>query len=531
MTPRRTRERAGRPGVASLTTLTVRGFAWSFTGSVGKALLQIVSMVVLARLLTPAEFGAAAAAALVVGLAQVVSQLGVGAALVHRRSLTDTEVAAAFYFSLLLAIALAAVLFVLAPIINGLVGLPSDSHLLRLASVALILAGVAAVPTGLMQRQMRFRSMAAVEVLAFGPAAIGVSVLLAVQGMGAVSLVWGQIAAALFTAAGYLALTRPSVRPASPTAAWRSIRPLLGYGSGYSLSQLGNWFALNGDSFVVASVLGPAPLGIYTRAYNLLAQPANVIGAAVDKALFPAMAKVRDDAERLLNAYLRAASLVAFMTVPSSVLLFVLAPELVRILLGSGWSAVVVPLQVFAVVLLPRASYKISGSLTRAIGAVYRGAWRQWLYAVEVVVACSIGAQWGVNGVAIGASIAITLHFLVMLHLSTRVVDGLSAAVLRLYLKYLPVAGVALGASVTAAALVRPLGSELLTVLLTSVAGGLATLLVLLGLRRFFRDEIGIVRRLVTSRGSPSVVDATEYQPGPPAGPETEGDGVSGPAR
>ncbi|WP_181784781.1 lipopolysaccharide biosynthesis protein, partial [Pseudonocardia pini] len=421
----------------NLTARTARGFAWAFTGSVGQAVLQIVATIVLARLLTPEEFGSVAAALLVVGLTQLVTQLGVAAALVHRRELTDRDVAAAFWFSILLSVVMAVLLATFAPALNGLVGLPADSGLLPLLSLSLVLAGAIAVPTGLLQRDLRFRPMAVVDLLATGPTLIGVSVVLALLGFGPAALAWAEVAAAAVKAIGCLALTRPCVR--LDRSAWDRLRPMLNFGSGYSLTQLGNWFALNADNLVVANVLGTGPLGVYTRAYNLLSEPANVIGGAADKALFPAMARVRDDGERLRAAYVRTSSLVALVTAPAAVLLFVLAPEVVHVLLGAQWTAVVLPVQVFALALLPRTSYKISTSLTRATGAVYRAAWRQWLYAAEVVVFSVVGARfWGVNGVAVGASLAIVLHFLVMLRFSARVSPGLMGAVLRMYLKHVP---------------------------------------------------------------------------------------------
>jgi PST family polysaccharide transporter len=520
-----------RGGAASLTSLTVRGFAWAFTGTVSQALLQIISMVVLARLLTPAEFGAAAAAGLVVGLSQVVSQIGVGPALVQRRVLTDDEISAAFYSSLLLSAVLAVVLFLGAPLFNRLVGLPSDSSLLRLLTVALVLAGAAAAPMGLLQRALRFRDMAMVDLLAFGPATIGVSVALAALGWGAVSIICGQIAGGAVTAIGYHLLARPSLRPASPASTWRSVRPLLRFGSGYSLSQLGNWFALNADNFVTTNMLGPGQLGIYSRAYNLLSQPANVIGSAADKALFPAMAKVREDGERLRKAYVRSASLVALVTIPCSAILFVLAPEVVRVLLGDRWGAVVAPLRVFALVLLPRASYKISGSLTRATGAVYGGAWRQWLYAAEVLVGCAVGARWGVDGVAVGASVAIVLHFLVMLRFSARVAAGLMGDVLTMYVRHLPVALVAAGAAQAAAMLARRSGSAALTIAVTVPAWAAATVLVVVLLRRLFREELDVVLAGVRSRRSTPDVDAaatTGPVDGAPVRDEAPGDGTRG---
>ena len=515
----------GRPD--SLTRVTGRGFVWSFGGGLGQAVLGIASIVLLSRLLTPAEFGAATAAALVVGLAAVLSQVGVGPALVQRKVLADHEISAAFVFSVGLSACLAVLLFLLAPLFNVLVGLPPESSLLRLLSVSLLLLGLAAVPTGLLQRQLRFRAMTVVDLLAAGPGAIGVSLVLAVLGFGAYALVWGSIASALVTAVGYGCLARPPLRAVGPASVWRSVRPLLGFGSAYSVSQLGNWVALNADNVVTANLLGPGPLGVYSRAYRLLSEPANVIGGAADKVLFPALAKVRGDDKRLRNGYLRATSLVALVAGPLSVLLFVLAPELVLVLMGDGWSEVVLPLQVFALVLVPRASYKISGSLTRATGAVVGGAWRQWLYAAEVVVGCTIGARWGVAGVAVGASVAIVLHFLVMLHFSARISPGLVGAVLRLYVtKHAPIALVVLAATGATATLVRDGGSPFLTLVVAGGAGALSAVVAIAVLRRFLREELDVLAKVARRSGSPAAAAQTPGGPLLPEATQASADGV-----
>lgn len=480
---------------SSLTTRTLRGFAWAFTGSAGQAVLQIAATIVLARLLTPEQFGSVAAALLIVGLAQLLTQLGVSAALVQRHTLTDEDVAAAFGFSVLVSVVFAVGLATSASTLNPLVGLAADAGLLPLLAPTLVLAGIAAVPSGLLQRHLRFRHMAVVDLIAAGPATIGVSVVLALAGLGAYALAWAEIVAALVTAVGYLLLARPTLRLLAPGAAWARLRPMIGYGSGYSLAQLGNWAAQNADNLVVANVLGTGPLGVYSRAYNLLSEPAAVIGGAADKVLFPAMARVREDGERLRAAYVRSASLIALVTAPASVMLFVLAPEIVRVLLGPRWEAVVLPLRVFALVLLPRTTYKISTSLTRATGAVYRAAWRTWLYAAEVVVFCSVGAHVaGVDGVAVGAAVAIAAHFLVMLRFSARVSAGLMGATLRMYGKHLPALAATILATVGAAAAVRPLGSDVLTLATVALAAVLAAGVTLAALRGWFRAELGVLR-------------------------------------
>jgi PST family polysaccharide transporter len=233
-------------------------------------------------------------------------------------------------------------------------------------------------------------------------------------------------------------------------------------------------------------------LGIYSRAYQLLAQPANLIGNVADKVLFPSMSRIQDEQERLARAYVVVNSLVAVLAVPLSVLLFVLAPEVVDILLGSNWSAVTLPLQVFAVVLLPRTAYKISGSLTRATGAVFGGAWRQWLYAAEVVAGCWVGAHWGITGVAVGASGAIVLHFATMLVFSARIQRGLVLRVLRAYAKSLPSAVLTAVACEGVVHALRGSVPDIVTALATAAAAVATAAVVLLCTRRRFPDELAV---------------------------------------
>jgi O-antigen/teichoic acid export membrane protein len=206
------------------------------------------------------------------------------------------------------------------------------------------------------------------------------------------------------------------------------------------------------------------------------------------------MSRIQDDRERLARAYVLANSLVALVTIPASVLLCVVAPEVVNILLGPGWSAVALPLQIFAVVLMPRTAYKLSGSLTRATGAVFGGAWRQWLYAGEVVLACWIGSRWGVVGVAAGTSVAIVLHWATMLVFSGRIGGRLVGRVLRAYAKSLPTAVVTAAVAIPTAAWLRETTSDVLTLLGVSAAAAIAAALSLLACRRLFREEISILR-------------------------------------
>jgi PST family polysaccharide transporter len=180
-----------------------------------------------------------------------------------------------------------------------------------------------------------------------------------------------------------------------------------------------------GDNLIVGRWLGPAVLGIYGRAYSLMVLPATVFGKIVNRVLFPVMAQVQDEPDRLAGAYERALAVVGLVSLPVSAFLWVVAPEFIPVLLGPAWSAVVLPFRLFTFGLLFRMSSKISDACTKAAGAVYSRAVIQGVYAILVILGALIGQRWGVGGVAVAVSIAMGINWLAMAWLG-RSVTGLS---------------------------------------------------------------------------------------------------------
>jgi O-antigen/teichoic acid export membrane protein len=485
----------------SLRQTTARGVVWSLASFGGQAVLQIVALSALGRLLTPAQVALFAAATLVVGFAIVIGQFGVAAAVVQKPKLSTRETGAAFLVAILASVVLSAIISMLVPLLGPLLGIAGNTNALRLLLVVVILTGVGAVPLGLLQRSLRFRVIAAVDILAYLVGAVGLSILLALLGFGAYSLVWGQIVTVTVQSVGYLILCKAHPRLGSPKKVAAHSRELMRFGLPYSVGLLGNWIALNGDNFIVATTLSAPSLGLYSRAYQLLSASANLIGGVADRVLFPAMSAVQDDKERLTRAYVTSASVVAMVTIPASIALFASAPDLVHVLLGDNWNGVIFPLQVFAVILLPRASYRISGSFTRALGAVRGNAWRQWLYAGEVVVFCLIGSRWGIDGVAIGAAAAMVSNFFAMIQFSSQVANGLWRKTARSYLRYIPLAFCCSAIAVATLFLIADLHIPFVRLLIIIIVV-LGTAAVVVGIGRSrFTDELSLVRSVANRRG------------------------------
>ena len=484
----------------SLRHTTARGVIWSLASFGGQAVLQIVSLSVLGRLLSPVEFALFAAATLVVGFASIIGQFGVSAAVVQKPKLRKRETGAAFVVAILTSVILTGIIWLLVPVLTPLLHISGNADALRLLLVVIVVTGVGAVPLGLLQRGLRFRVIAGVDILAYLLGAVGLSVVLAVLGFGAYSLVWGQILTVTIQSVGYLVLSRAHVRFSNPRRMFSEASELLRFGLPYSVGLLGNWIALNGDNFIVATRLSGPSLGLYTRAYQLLSASANLIGGVADRVLFPAMSAVQDDKERITRAYVTSAAIVALGTIPASIALFAAAPDVVHVLLGNNWDGVIFPLRVFAVILLPRASYRISGSFTRALGAVKGAAWRQWVYAAEVIVFCLIGSFWGIDGVAIGAGAAMVSNFFLMVQYSSQTVPGLWKQTARAYIHDIPLAIVCVVVAIGALFALTDVNIAIVRLLAIGLAVALAAAIVVAIDRKRFDAELGLLRSVVRRR-------------------------------
>lgn len=391
---------------------------WTASSNGLNAVLKIVVLVVLARLLSPVDFGIVGAALILIGFSAIFSQLGLGPALVQRRDLEPRHIQTAFAASLAFGLFLAGLLWVTAPAIARFFHIEASVDVLRALAWIFPVKGLSGVAECLVQRELKFRWLATRDVVSYALGYGLVGIILAWAGWGVWSLVAAQITQTSLNTAILLAFRPPALRP---LPSWRAFVELMDFGVGFTAARVANFLANQGDNIVVGRMLGPVALGIYTRAYQLMAVPTTLFGDVLDRVLFPTMARVQGDAPRLASAYLQAVASIALVMLPIGVVMTVLAPELITVLLGPKWVAVIPPFQVFAIGLLFRTSYKMSDSIARATGAVYRRAWRQAIYAGLVFVGAWVGSRWGVTGVSVGVLVSLVINFALMADLSLAV--------------------------------------------------------------------------------------------------------------
>jgi O-antigen/teichoic acid export membrane protein len=405
------------PAADSLKTRTTRAAQWRLGSSLAGAVSQLIIGVLLARLLTPSDFGVAAIAYVVLGLAQLLGDLGLGSAVVRRAGLTERHVRAAFACSVLAGVAFAAALAVAAPLAAAAVREAEVAPVLRLLSVGIAVRATGVVAEALLRRHLDFKRLFLIDtashVLGFG----GVAVSLAWLGYGVWSLVWGSLAQTLLASVAKFAVVR---HPTRLLLAPRELEELLGFGLGAALSASVNYAALNGDYFVIGRLMGTFNLGLYSRAYALMSLPHTYASGVMSAVMFPAFAQVQGEPARIGSGYLLATRLTAMIAAPAMVTMAIVAPHLVRGFYGPQWTGAVVPLQILSIAGYFRALYHLGGIVAQSAGRVYGELWRQVTYAAAVIGGTLLGWRYGLPGVAVGVSVAIVYMFVVTGHLALR---------------------------------------------------------------------------------------------------------------
>ena len=489
---------AGRvASVVSLGDAAARGTGVTLATQATRALLQFGSVVVLARLLTPEDFGLVAMVTAVVGIADLLRDFGLSSAAVQSPHLDDAERTNLFWANLGLGMACALLAVAAQPLIVAGYGEP------RLAPIVLALAGVFVVTGATTQfrsdliRRMRFGAIAAADVAA-QLVGIAVAVALAVAGAGLWAIVAQQATVALAGLAG--TVLAASWWPGLPRRQV-SIRRFFRFGAGLLGTQSIAYATKNVDNVALGAVWGAAPLGLYSRAYQLLMMPLNQINAPMTGVALPVLSRVQQD-EATFARYLARAQLVAcYVTATVFAVAAALADPLVLVLFGPRWEQVGPIFAVLALGGIFRAVAQIAYWIFLARGKT--GAQlRQDLVLRPIMIGLILaGLPWGPIGVAIGHSVGAFGYWLATLVHVGRVcaVDTrplLRNAVRAVALVSLPCGLAALAATTLPVSAALQLAAGVLAAGLYLALAGLA----LPAVRTDLQAVLGLARRAVRSR-------------------------------
>lgn len=373
---------------------TFSGVRWTTFSSLGRAVLQFVQIAILARLLTPADFGLIALVIAIVAFLQVFADAGISNAIIHYQDIAQEQLSSLYWLNVSVSAALALMLAVSSYWMAAWYQQPQLQDLLILAAVTLVVGALGQQIRVLAQKNLRFADLAKVELMA---ALVGffVAVTLALGGVGVYALIIGTLITAVVgcvlvwwrLSEGW----RPLVR-----LRLAEISQYLKFGAYMIGNNLINTFNSQVDILIGGRLLGAQAMGVYSVPKDLSLRISAVINPIITQVGLPVMAKAQGDEVLLKRVYLQTMRMTASVNFPIYVALGIFAPDVVNILLGSQWHDAIPLLQIFAVWALFRSTNNPVGSLLMARGrANLSFKWNLvWLFITPPVVWWS--SQFGV---------------------------------------------------------------------------------------------------------------------------------------
>lgn len=391
------KERSGGLGSAAS-----RGAIVTMVGQGGRILIQFVGVVVLSRLLDPADFGLVAMVLAIVGVGEVFRDFGLTQAAVQSKTLSDQQRSNLFWLNTALGALLCVAIFACSYPIAALYGEPRLIGLAQALAFVFLLNGISTQYRAQLSRELRFLSLAVVEV-----AAQAFGLVLAI-GVALFSGSYWALAAQQLAGAAISVVLLVAVTKWVPRLYRRGhqMGQFVRFGGFLVAAQFVTYLSKNVDSIVIGARLGPTDLGFYNRAFQILVLPLNQINAPATRVALPVLSRLQDERARFERFLLSGQTILLHLVMFIFGYAAALADPLINLVLGPGWGQSVPIFQILA----------ISGAFQAASYATYwvflsTGKTKSQLYwslasRPLVIAAVLVGSIWGYVGVAWGYSLA-----------------------------------------------------------------------------------------------------------------------------
>lgn len=340
----------------SLKAKTIHSIKWSFAGTAGISILQFGITIVLARLLEPKDYGLLALATLFINLGFRFSRMGLGPALIQREVIDDTDIRASYTLAMAMGIVFGLVIFFAAPLAAVFFNSSDVTAVIRVMAFSFLFQGFSLTPESLLMRNLNYKALARIEVLAFLIGNGAVAITCAVLGFGVWSLVTGMLTAQALKTSMFFLTVRHSLRPVFEMDAYRRT---LSLGARFSVVRFLDFLYCNMNTVFIGFVFGQRLTGLYDRAYALGRFPIHTVTTSTNRVMFPAMSRLQDREEERNELFLVSFLVQGILCVSFASAIAVASREIVLVVLGEKWSDAIIPLQFMA--LFSCVAYLVSG--------------------------------------------------------------------------------------------------------------------------------------------------------------------------
>lgn len=382
----------------SLRSRTIIGTLWSALQRFGTLIIAFVANMILARMLTPEDFGCIAMLAIFIVIADTFVDSGLGSAIIQKKEINNEDLSTVFYFNILLGLVLYLLLFFLAPVVAEFYRIKLLCNVLRLEGLLLIINSFSVVQTALLRKEMKFKELAT-AILVGNIIAVIVAITMAYNGFGVWALVFQQLIAASIRMFGLWILSH--WKPIF-SFSFTSFKQLFGFGSFIFLSNLINNVGNNIQGLIIGRAFNAEVLGYYTQAKKLEEIVSTSISGILDQVTYPALAKKQEDKIGMVRVIRKMIKLIAFISFPIMIFFLITGNLIIPICYGPNWLESVPMFQILCIAGIAICLQGINYNAVAAIGksrTVFKWTLIKRIAALLLIL---IGLRWGIYGLLIG---------------------------------------------------------------------------------------------------------------------------------
>jgi len=376
----------------------ISGLKWTSLSSIVITVLQVLQISILARYLSPADFGLMAIVMVVIGFSRIFSDMGISNAIIHHQNTSHEQLSSLYWLNIASGIILFIIISGLSPFIASFYDRPELSQILVLLASSFIILAIGNQYRILFQKDLQFNFMAKVEISAAFVAFI-VAVVLAVQGFGVYALVYASLANAITSSGLYFFL---GLQKHKPSFMYRhsEIKKYIGFGMFQMGDSTLNYFNSQFDVILIGKLLGVEALGIYSIVKQLVMRPAQIINPIINRVTFPIMSKMQNDTIALKNIYLKTINSLSSVNFPIYIAITILAEPIILIMFGDKFISGVTVLQILSIYAMVRSTANPIGSLVMAKGEVQLAFYWNLSLFIFIPITIYLGTFSGIEGVS-----------------------------------------------------------------------------------------------------------------------------------
>lgn len=400
---------------SSLKQQTISGMLWTSLQRFGTMGISFISNIVLARLLTPDDYGCIGMLAIFIVIANTFVDGGFATALIRKKGATKTDFSTIFYWNMVIAVLCYMLLYIFSPNIASYYHIPLLSDVLRLQGIVLIINALSVVQLNILRKGLNFKKLSYIQIFSTIVSVV-VAIVLAYNGYGVWTLVIQQIVNSLvqtlilwFTTSWYPSLC----------FSFKSLRDLFAYGSYILLSELMNNVCFNIQGLIIGRKYSAMDMGYYSQAKKLETIPTQSISSIVSMVTFPIYAKIQDEKERLFVVVRKGLRIMNFLNFPLMVMLIVVAEPLFIVLFSEKWIEAVPYFKIMCIAGLFNCIQSVNYQVTAAVGRskdLFNWNIVKRLVGLSLIF---IGMQWGVEGILYAVVIGTIFTSVINIYIAT----------------------------------------------------------------------------------------------------------------